>query len=118
METYQAEATVSQDGPLVIRGVPFKPGDKVKVIVLGRCPGTEDGKRYPLRGKPFRYLEPFESVAEDEWDALRSSSWRLSSRSCRSDHRGDCQAARLPPRDLGWEDPSISTCHHCGIVFY
>jgi pyruvate-formate lyase-activating enzyme len=26
--------------------------------------------RYPLRGKPLRYVMPLESVAEEDWDAL------------------------------------------------
>ena len=28
-------------------------------------------KRYPLRGQPIRYVGPFESVDEDNWEALR-----------------------------------------------
>ena len=71
METYQAEATVSPDGALTIRDLPFRPGEKVRVIVLGHRPRAEGEERYPLRGKPIRYRDPFESVAEDEWDALQ-----------------------------------------------
>ncbi len=33
--------------------------------------GEEKGTRYPLRGKPMRYTDPFGSVAEEDWDALR-----------------------------------------------
>ena len=31
---------------------------------------AETGKDYPLRGKPIRYIKPFESVDEDEWKAV------------------------------------------------
>ncbi len=72
MEAYRVETIVAQDGTLVIKGVPFRPGTKVEVIVLGYVPrkGVEE-TRYPLRGKPIRYVEPFESVAEDEWEVLK-----------------------------------------------
>lgn len=26
--------------------------------------------KYPLRGLPFEYAAPFQSIAEDEWEAL------------------------------------------------
>ena len=41
------------------------------VIVCSREREWERSGRYPLRGKPIRYVDPFESVAEDNWDVLR-----------------------------------------------
>jgi len=41
------------------------------VIVCSRERERERSGRYPLRGKPIRYVDPFESVAEDNWDVLR-----------------------------------------------
>jgi len=70
MGAYRVEATVCQDGSLVVRGLPFRPGEKVEVVVLARRQ-KEGAERYPLRGKPVRYIAPFESVAEDEWSALQ-----------------------------------------------
>ena len=32
---------------------------------------TQKEELYSLRGKPIRYLEPFESVAENDWEVLR-----------------------------------------------
>lgn len=69
-ETYRVEATVSRNGLLIVRGLPLRPGERVEVIVLGRRK-PEGAERYPLRGKPVRYVAPYESVAEDEWSALR-----------------------------------------------
>ncbi len=71
MQVYRTETTVSPEGELVIRGVPFRPGEKVEVIVIQPRRHKETLDRYPLRGKPFRYERPFDSVAEDEWQALR-----------------------------------------------
>jgi hypothetical protein len=46
-------------------------GEKVEVIVRRRERQRERRGRYPLRGKPIRYLDPFGSVAENDWEALQ-----------------------------------------------
>lgn len=71
MKSYRIHTTVSDDGTLIIKKLPFKAGDKVEVLVRGPQSKRENGQRYPLRGKPIQYVDPFESVAEDDWDALR-----------------------------------------------
>ena len=43
----------------------------VEVIVRRYKHGKGEGKRYPLRGKPVRYTDPFGSVAEEDWEALK-----------------------------------------------
>lgn len=70
METYRTETRVTHDGTLTIEGLPFREGDMVEVIVRGREPFRIKDNRYPLRGKPVRYAEPFDGVAEEEWEAL------------------------------------------------
>lgn len=70
MKDYRVESRVSSGGSLTIRGLPFQAGDEVEVIVLGRKPRKE-GERYPLRGMPVRYLDPFGSVAEGDWEAVK-----------------------------------------------
>ncbi|MGB6064552.1 MAG: hypothetical protein WBG50_07065 [Desulfomonilaceae bacterium] len=69
MQDYRVETKVSSDGSLTIPDVPFQPGDKVEVIV--RSHKESQGKRYALRGKPIRYTDPFGSVAEEDWEALK-----------------------------------------------
>ncbi len=71
MQTYRVEAIVSSERTLTIKGVPFHAGEKVEVTVRRRGRKQERRERYPLRGKPVRYVKPFESVAESEWEALR-----------------------------------------------
>ena len=75
--TYRVETIISRNGTLTLRGIPFRAGEKVEVIVAG-VPGAEaphtlreGDERYPLRGKPIHYAAPFESVAEGDWDVLR-----------------------------------------------
>lgn len=73
MEANKFETTISDNRSVLLIGLPFPPGAPVEVIVLGQ-PGI-DAKpedRYPLRGKaPYRYEDPFEPVAEADWEALR-----------------------------------------------
>jgi hypothetical protein len=71
MQTYHVTATVSDDGTITIKKLPFRAGDEVKVIVRASELQPKRGERYPLRGKPVRYADPFGSVAEENWDVLR-----------------------------------------------
>jgi len=71
MSDYRVETSVASDGSLTIRGLPFQAGDRVEVIIRGHNHTEEKGRCYPLRGKPIRYTDPFGSVAEEDWEALR-----------------------------------------------
>jgi hypothetical protein len=70
MQTYRTKTTLSQDGKLSIKGLPFRKGDAVEVIVITQKQQAKNNP-YPLRGKPFRYINPFDGVAEDEWEAIK-----------------------------------------------
>jgi hypothetical protein len=71
MQDFRLETKVESDGSLTIKDLPFSAGDNVEVIIRGRKAGTDQKKRYPLRGTPIRYLDPVGSVAEEDWEALR-----------------------------------------------
>ena len=71
MQIYRSETIVLPDGSLSIKGLPFQAGDEVEVIVRPYQRKQKLNGRYPLRGKPITYLEPFKSVAEDQWEALK-----------------------------------------------
>ena len=71
MQTYRVETKVSRGRTLTIKGLPFQVGEKVEVIVRRRERERERRLRYPLRGKPIRYIDPFRSVAESNWEALQ-----------------------------------------------
>lgn len=71
MQTYRVETEVSEGGTLTIKGLPFRAGDKVEVIIRSCEREPQPGERYPLRGKPVRYIDPFGSVAEDDWNVLK-----------------------------------------------
>ena len=71
METFRIETTISPNRVITVRGVPFRPGQKVEVIIVAQPQAPRKNGRYPLRGKPIRYVQPFDSVAENEWQVLR-----------------------------------------------
>lgn len=71
MQIYRSETTISKDGSLSIKDLPFRSGDKVEVIVRQQYRKQKLNGRYPLRGKPITYIEPFESAVEDHWQALK-----------------------------------------------
>jgi len=71
MQTYRIETIISPNRVLTIPGVPFRAGEKVEIIIISQPRKREGLKRYPLRGKPIRYLAPFDSVAENDWNVLR-----------------------------------------------
>lgn len=72
MEAHRTKAVVGKNGSVVVRGIPFREGEPVEIIVLSRERSDVRQKdRYPLRGSVSRYEQPFESAAEDgSWDAL------------------------------------------------
>ena len=71
VQAYRVETVVTEDGELRLSHLPFRAGEHVEVIVLKQQESTSGAQRYPLRGLPYRYDDPFEPVGEDEWDALR-----------------------------------------------
>jgi len=72
MKDYTVETKIERDGSLTIKGLPFRAGERVQVIVRSQQATRGNGDRPPLRGKPVRYTDPFGSVAEEDWDILRS----------------------------------------------
>jgi hypothetical protein len=62
---YKAKAKISEKGNIFIKGLPFKPGQLVEVTVRA---SDNVKSKYPLRGKPFEYREPFKDVASNDWE--------------------------------------------------
>ncbi len=65
MYAHRVEATLNQEGALVLTNLPFHAGEAVEVIVLSR---SDIVKSYPLRGKPVVYTDPLKPVAQNDWD--------------------------------------------------
>ena len=69
MHVCRVETTVSGDGTIIVKATHFPPGEHVEVVVRSR--DSQQCGDYPLRGKPLQYVDPFESVAEHDWEALQ-----------------------------------------------
>ena len=71
MSTHRIEATLSQDGKLVLEDLPFLAGDRVEVLILERNAQSNGDNLYPLRGSVIKYEAPTEPVGVEDWDAIR-----------------------------------------------
>jgi hypothetical protein len=95
MNAHKIETILSEDGTLMLKGLPFHAGDAVEVIILERSPSisvneaalkglgeslsqvekAEDQPEpnlYPLRGTVLLYEDPFEpAVPVEDWEVLR-----------------------------------------------
>lgn len=81
MEAHKIEAVLTEDGTLMLRGLPFHAGDAVEVIILsaktpqlqGAAPSQPETNLYPMRGKVIRYDDPTEPVALSDWGKSKRS---------------------------------------------
>ena len=72
METFRIRTTVSKDGKLSIKGLPFRPGAKVEVIVREEVKKVSASRRKALAGdlqtlfKEIQSLPQAKSITEEE----------------------------------------------------
>jgi hypothetical protein len=87
MSAHRVEATLNQDGKLVLEDLPFRAGAVVEVIIrendtksngdLGHLimfksmTKSCEAASYPLRGAVIKYEAPTEPVGVEDWDALK-----------------------------------------------
>ena len=69
-QTFRTKTLVTKGGKLSIKGLPFRTGESVEVIVRrGKKPSR--AVKYPLRGKTLVYRDPFKGAATSDWEAMR-----------------------------------------------
>jgi hypothetical protein len=71
MQAIRIETTIEHDGELTLDNLPVHAGENVEIIILLNPKVSLNRNRYSLHGLPVVYNEPFDSVAENEWDALK-----------------------------------------------
>ena len=71
VQTHWRQTTVGEHGYLVLEDLPLEAGQPVEVLVIPKNVGLEMTGDRSLRGSVFEYHEPFESVAGEDWEALR-----------------------------------------------
>jgi hypothetical protein len=67
--TFRTKTLITKGGKLSIKGLPFHDGESVEVTVRRRKKSVRMSK-YPLRGKPLVYRDPFKSASID-WEVTR-----------------------------------------------
>jgi hypothetical protein len=68
MPEHRVKTTVNEDGSVTIQGLPFRPGERVEVII--RACGGKAAKPYSLRGRSSDATDPFGGVAGKDWESL------------------------------------------------
>lgn len=79
MNAHKIETVLTEDGTLTLQELPFHAGDAVEVIIREtKTPQHKttptpqsDTNLYPLRGKVYRYDDPTEPVALEDWEFLQ-----------------------------------------------
>ena len=71
MQAYRVETTVSRNGTLTLTNLPFSQGETLEVILLVQPFTALNRNLYPLRGTPVTYVDPFEPVAQKDWEVCR-----------------------------------------------
>jgi len=68
MPEHRIKTTVNEDGSIAIGNLPFRPGERVEVIV--RACGGKAPRPYSSRGKSSDATDPFGGVAGRDWESL------------------------------------------------
>ena len=71
MADFHTEEIVSENGSILITGIPYLSGHKVEVIIKDISPQEHHKEKYPLRGTVLKYENPFDGVAENDWEILQ-----------------------------------------------
>lgn len=70
MNAHRIETTVQPNGKIVLENLPFDEGEAVEIIVL-ETQVKKGVERNSLQGALLKYEDPFESVAIEDWEALK-----------------------------------------------
>jgi hypothetical protein len=72
MKAHRIEITLTENGTLTIKDLPFQAGEAVEIIILESHSRPKEENPYPLRGTVIRYDEPFEpAVPPEDWEVLQ-----------------------------------------------
>lgn len=71
MQAYRLETIIPANGELQLKLLPFSPGEAVEIIVLLLDKAEPQKKLFPLANSVLKYEEPFEPVAEDDWNVFQ-----------------------------------------------
>jgi hypothetical protein len=68
MLAHRIETTIAHDRTLTLENLPFHAGEQVEIIILSKPHQTSQQAQHSLRGTVMQYIEPFEPVAQNDWE--------------------------------------------------
>mgnify|MGYP005653757413 CR=1 FL=1 len=68
MQTYKIEKVMPGTGVLTLSQLPFKANETLEIAINYK---RQERKISKLRGKVMEYKDPFEPVAEEDWDIFK-----------------------------------------------
>lgn len=72
MKAHRVETILSEDGTLILKGLPFQAGEAVEIIILEHYAKSPKSNPYPLQGTVIGYDDPFGAATffHEDWEAL------------------------------------------------
>ena len=70
-QAYRTETVVPQDGELRLKQLPFRPGERVEIIILSRRAEQNGEQAFTLKDTVVKYDAPTDPVAAEDWAALQ-----------------------------------------------
>lgn len=71
MKTHRLEIALTENGQITLKNLPFKAGETVEIIISTSQKNPSSDNSFPLQGTVNYYHDPFEPVAEDEWEVFK-----------------------------------------------
>ncbi len=69
MDTFKTKTIIKKNHKLELDNIPFNNGEEVEVTISPAEKKSND--EYTLRGTLSKYVDPFEPVDEDDWEASK-----------------------------------------------
>ncbi len=72
MNAHKIETTLTDNGTLLLKDLPFQAGNTVEIIIVKRNYQLSESNPYPLQGTVYRYDDSCEPATPlKDWEALQ-----------------------------------------------
>ncbi|MDJ0732048.1 MAG: hypothetical protein QNJ33_18885 [Crocosphaera sp.] len=71
MNSHRLKIALTENGKITLENLPFLAGETVEIVISSQKKVASSDNPFPLEGTVNYYDDPFEPVAEDEWEVLK-----------------------------------------------
>jgi hypothetical protein len=71
MNTHRLKIALTENGKITLENLHFLAGETVEIVISPQKKVPSSDHPFPLEGTVNYYNDPFEPVAEDEWEVLK-----------------------------------------------